>query len=109
MTGEEIQRNLVDFARRWSLYAGSERAEAQTFLNELFACYGTDRYEAGARFEQAQEGRFLDLLWPRRCLIEMKRPSEAGRLPAHRAQALGYWRNAADPAHNVPAPRFVVL
>lgn len=35
MTGEEVQRRLVDFARKWSLYAGSERAEAQTFLNEL--------------------------------------------------------------------------
>jgi hypothetical protein len=43
MTGEDIQRRLVDFARRWSLYGGTERAEAQTFLNELFACYGTDR------------------------------------------------------------------
>jgi len=32
MTGEEIQRNLVNFARKWSLYEGSERAEAQTFL-----------------------------------------------------------------------------
>lgn len=58
MTGEEIQRNLVDFARKWSLYEGSERAEAQTFLNELFGCYGTDRYDAGARFEEAQERRF---------------------------------------------------
>lgn len=109
MTGEEIQRRLVDFARKWSVYAGSERAEAQTFLNELFACYGTDRFDAGARFEEPQEGRFLDLLWERRCIIEMKRPSEAGRLASHRQQALNYWRNAADQAHNVPAPRFVVL
>lgn len=46
MTGEEIQRNLVDFAR------------------------------------------FLDLLWPRHCVVGMKRPS-----------------NAADPKRNVPAPR----
>lgn len=109
MTGEEIQRQLVDFARKWSVYDGSERAEAQTFLNELFACYGTDRFDAGARFEEPQEGRFLDLLWERRCIIEMKRPSEAGRLAAHRKQALDYWRNAADPTRNIPAPRFVVL
>lgn len=109
MSGEEIKRRLVDFARRWSLYDGSERAEAQTFLNELFACYGTDRQEAGARFEDPQKGKFLDLIWPRRCLIEMKRPSEAGRLASHREQALTYWREAADSAHNVPAPRFVVL
>lgn len=58
MTGEEIQRRLVDFGRRWSLYDGSERAEAQTFLNELFACYGTNRHDAGASFEAAQEGRY---------------------------------------------------
>ena len=109
MTAEEIKRNLVEFARKWSLYDGSERAEAQTFLNELFAAYGQDRYDVGARFEQAQAGRFLDLIWPRVCLVEMKRPSEAGRLPAHREQAFGYWRNAADPVHNLPAPHFVVL
>ena len=109
MTGEEVQRRLVDFARKWSVYEGSERAEAQTFLNELFACYGTDRVDSGARFEEPQQGKFVDLLWPRHCIIEMKRPSEAGRLASHREQAFGYWRNAADPAHNVPAPRYVVL
>jgi hypothetical protein len=36
VTGEEIKRHLVDFARKWSLYDGSERAEAQTFLNAPF-------------------------------------------------------------------------
>jgi hypothetical protein len=109
MTGEEIQRELVDFARRWSLYDGSERAEAQTFLNELFACYGTNRLDAGARFEAPQEGKFLDLLWERRCIIEMKRPSEARRLASHRVQALDYWENSADPRRNIPAPTYVVL
>jgi hypothetical protein len=106
---DEIRRRLVDFARKWSLYRGSERAEAQTFLNELFACYGTDRGDAGARFEEPQHGKFVDLLWQRRCLIEMKRPSEAARLAVHREQVLAYWRAAADAQHNVPAPRFVVL
>jgi hypothetical protein len=109
MTAEEIKRNLVEFARKWSLYKGTERAEAQTFLNELFASYGQDRYEVGAHFEEPQAGRFLDLLWPRVCLMEMKRPSEAANLAKHREQALGYWRNAADPERNVPAPQFVVL
>jgi hypothetical protein len=109
ISAEEVGRRLVDFARKWSLYEGSERAEAQTFINRLFECYGTDRLEAGARFEEPQSGRFVDLIWPRRCIIEMKRPSEAGRLESHRDQALSYWRNAADPARNVPAPRFVVL
>lgn len=39
----------------------------------------------------------------------MKAPSEAGRLAKHRAQALSYWEEAADPARGVEAPRFVVL
>jgi hypothetical protein len=109
MTGEEIKRNLVEFARKWSLYEGTERAEAQTFLNELFAAYGQDRREVGAIFEEEQAGRFLDLIWPRVCLFEMKRPSEARRLPRHRAQVFDYWRGAADAAANVPAPRYLVL
>lgn len=39
LTGEEIRRRLAEFVNGWSTYAGSERSEAQTFLNELFACY----------------------------------------------------------------------
>jgi hypothetical protein len=109
LSAELIRQNLVAFGEKWSLYPGSERAEAQTFLNELFACYGQDRQAVGARFEEAQHGKFLDLLWPGVCLIEMKRPSEAGKLAAHRQQALDYWRDAADPARNVPAPEWVVL
>jgi len=108
LTGEEIRRRLEALAARWSVYDGSERAEAQTFLNQLFECYGQERGEV-AHFEQPQAGRFVDLIWPRVCLIEMKAPSEAGRLARHRAQALDYWRDAADPERGVEAPRFVVI
>jgi hypothetical protein len=108
LTGEEIRARLSAFAARWSVYEGSERAEAQTFLNELFACYGTDRSEV-AHFEQAQAGRFLDLIWPRICLIEMKAPSEAKRLAKHREQAMRYWNESADAATNTPTPRWVVI
>jgi hypothetical protein len=106
---EEVRRNLVAFAQRWSLYSGSERAEAQTFLNELFECYGSDRLGVGAQFEAAQEGKFLDLIWPRHCIIEMKRPTEAARLSRHRPQAHAYWERSADTAKNIPAPRWLVL
>ena len=109
MTGEEIRAALTVFAARWSLYGGSERGEAQTFCNELFACYGTNRLDAGAVFEDPQHGRFLDLIWRPQCIIEMKRPSEAAHLSAHRAQALAYWRDSADAALGQPAPRYVVL
>ena len=108
LTGEEIRSALTAFAARWSVYEGSERSEAQTFLNELFTCYGTDRSEV-AHFEKYQAGRFVDLIWPRVCLIEMKAPSEARRLSEHRKQALDYWRDASDPETNTPAPPYVVL
>jgi hypothetical protein len=107
-TGEEIRARLTAFAAKWSVYDGTERAEAQTFLNQLFECYGTDR-EAVARFEPYQAGGFLDLLWPRVCLIEMKAPSEARKLDRHRPQALDYWRNTADPQAGIPAPEWVVI
>ena len=108
MTGEEIRARLTKFAARWSVYEGSERSEAQTFLNELFECYGTRRGDV-AYFEQPQAGRFLDLIWPRVCLIEMKAPAEAKRLDKHRKQALDYWLESADPATNTPAPQWIVL
>jgi hypothetical protein len=109
LTGEDIRTNLSRFAARWSHYEGTERAEAQTFLNELFACYGTDRRAAGAEFEAPQEGRFLDLKWPGVCIIEMKAPAEAKRLSQHRKQALDYWRESADASRDIAAPRYVVL
>jgi hypothetical protein len=108
LTGEEIRARLQAFAARWSVYEGSERGEAQTFLNELFECYGTKRAEV-AQFEAPQSGRFLDLIWPGTCLIEMKAPAEAKRLDRHRPQALSYWVESSDPDRGIPAPRYVVL
>lgn len=105
---EEIRQRLTAFAARWSVYDRGERSEAQTFVNDLFACYGTQRIDV-ATFEEPQAGRFLDVIWPRVCIIEMKAPAEANRLERHRDQALDYWRNAADPAAVIPAPRYVVI
>lgn len=108
LTGEEIRARLATFAAKWSVYDGTERSEAQTFLTQLFACYGTEREDV-ATFEEPREGGFIDLLWPRVCLFEMKRPSEANRLERHRQQALRYWASCADPERNAPAPEYVVL
>lgn len=108
LTGQEIRNRLAAFCARWSVYDGSERAEAQTFLNELFACYGTARQDV-ARFEEAQAGRFLDLIWTGTCIIEMKAPKEARRLAEHREQALDYWRSSSDATRGVKAARWVVV
>lgn len=56
LSGDEIRRRLGELASRWGGYQGSERSEAQTFLNELLRCYGVDRVEAGARFEAHARG-----------------------------------------------------
>jgi hypothetical protein len=110
LSGAQIQSNLVKFARSWEKYRGTERAEAQTFLNELFVAYGQDRREAGARFEDPQtEGGILDLLYPGVAIIEMKAPAQASRLDHHREQALRYWHHSDDPAEGRPAPPYVVL
>ena len=108
LTGEEIRANLTRFVARWSVRRGYERGEAQTFLNELFKCYGTERSEV-ADFERFQEGGFVDLLWERVCLFEMKSATQSPLLRNHRRQALDYWRKAADPERNIPAPAYVVL
>ncbi|HET8558122.1 MAG TPA: DNA methyltransferase [Gaiellaceae bacterium] len=104
---DEIRRRLAEFAARWGGYHGSEKSEAQTFLNQLLECYGVDRLAAGARFEERTEGGFMDLFWPGVCIVEMKRPSEAGRLEKHREQALEYWKRSGTPSS--PAPRYVAL
>lgn len=108
LTGEEIRANLTRFVARWSVREGNERSEAQTFLTDLFKCIG-QRLTDVAKFEHFQAGGFVDLIWERVCIIEMKSASEAKRLASHRAQALAYWSKAADSERNVPAPDYVVL
>ena len=49
----------------------------------------------------------MDLFWPGVCIVEMKRPSEAKRLPDHREQMLRYWQGSGTPQS--PAPRYVAL
>ena len=108
LTGEEIRANLTRLVARWSVREGYERGEAQTFLTELFACYGT-RLSDVAEFERFQSGGFVDLIWPRVCIVEMKSASEAGRLAKHREQALKSWRESADAEQGIPAAEYVVL
>ncbi|MBA3267736.1 MAG: class I SAM-dependent DNA methyltransferase [Acidimicrobiia bacterium] len=108
LSGEEIRRRLAAFAKDWKDYAGTERSEAQTFLNQLLECYGTDRKGVGAHFEElTPAGGFMDMIWPRVCIVEMKRPEESSRLLAHRRQALDYWQRSGTP--QIPAPRYVVV
>lgn len=106
-TGAEIKLALDAFVARWSGYTGTERAEAQTFLNELFACYGADRKAVGARFEEFRSSTgFMDLFWPQMLIVEMKHP----KVPLARAaeQRHRYWMESADAAAGVRAARYVI-
>jgi hypothetical protein len=109
-SGEEIQAALRQFVARWSGYYGSEKAEAQTCLNELLDCYGVHRVAAGIAFEQHIPGiGFADMLWRGHALVEMKAPSRSQTLREAQPQAERYWRHSAAPDDSYPAVRFVVL
>ncbi|MEQ8454982.1 MAG: class I SAM-dependent DNA methyltransferase [Sandaracinaceae bacterium] len=87
---------------------GDEKGEAQLYLDRLFQALGHGgTREAGAipedRLPKKTKGtRFLDLHWPGRVLVEMKRRGE--KLEHHYDQALAYWM------HLVPdRPPYVIL
>ncbi|MDQ4491747.1 hypothetical protein RBS60_16220 [Sinomonas sp. ASV486] len=107
-SGEEIRAALVKFATKWGGYTGSEKAEAQTFLNDLFAAYGTDRLEVGGRFEDFKSSAgFMDLHWPGNLIVEMKAPGIA--VASARDQVERYWKESADDDADVPAARWVLI
>lgn len=106
-SGSEIRVALDAFAARWAGYSGTEKAEAQTFLNELFACYGSNRMDVGARFEEFRSSTgFMDLYWPEVLIVEMKRP--AAPLARAAEQRDRYWRESSDPAAGIGAARYVI-
>ena len=111
LSDEETRRRLTDFAVAWGGYQGTEKAEAQTFCNELPACYGTDRKKVAKFEERTGAGGYIDLIWPEVCLIEMKRPSEAEKLESHRWQGLEYWKEVSRKASESgqKAPEWVVI
>lgn len=109
-SGEEIQTALRAFVAKWRDFAGSEKAEAQTFLNGLVDCYGLDRQAAGMLFEHfLPVAGFMDMFWPGRALVEMKAPSKTARLEDAQPQAERYWRASEDPDGHYDAVRYIVL
>lgn len=91
LTLNEIRARAHGFVHRWQDEA-SERAEAQTFWNELLAVFGVDRRKV-ASFEKmiARLGRTdgrIDLFWPGLILAEHK--SRGEDLDKATVQAFGY-------------------
>jgi hypothetical protein len=107
-SGEEIQEALRVFAAKWEAYTGSERGEAQTFLNDLFTCYGSNRRDLGALFEHfAPAAGFMDLFWPGVCIFEMKAPVVP--VETARTQIERYWKESSDFWAGVPAARWIII
>src|SRR5712664_545668 len=108
MTSHE--KALRDFAQFAAKLKGDEKSEAQTFLFHLLAAFGHDpntlpegcTFEYRVRFS-GDRTKFADLVWPGRCLIEMK--SRGAKLSKHYQQTFDYWLNLVPhrpPAHASP-------
>jgi hypothetical protein len=101
-----LERALRDFAQFAAKLKGDEKSEAQTFLFHLLAAFGHDAntLPEGSTFEYrvrfpGERTKFADLVWPGRCLIEMK--SRGVKLSKHYQQTFDYWLNIL-PLANVP-------
>lgn len=114
-TRTEIVESLKAFVTSWSGYSGTERAGAQTFVNQLVQAYtGVEdprtldaSHESHLPLDEGQRHGFIDFYWPGVVLVEMKGPKESVRLAEHRPQMLRYWKYCAT--DDVPAPPFTVL
>ena len=115
MTSQE--KAFQAFAQFAANLKGDEKSEAQTFLFHLLEAFGHNpntlpegcTFEYRVRFARplsiasAKEGtKFADLVWPGRCLIEMK--SRGAKLSKHYQQTFDYWLNLVP--HRPP---YVVL
>lgn len=103
---------MTGLAEYRGLYlTGDEKGEAQVFLERLFQAFGHEGInQAGATLEARlrksggakRTTSFADLLWKKRCLIEMKKAGTD--LKRHYRQAFDYWVAAVP-----DRPRYVVL
>lgn len=114
-TRNEIVEVLKTFVTNWSGYSGTERAGAQTFVNQLVQAYtGVEdprtldaSHESHLPLDEGQRHGFIDFYWPEVVVVEMKGPKESVRLAEHRPQMLRYWKYCAT--DDLAAPPFTVL
>ncbi len=106
LSWNEINSRALAFSSKYA-DVKSERAEAQSFLNDFFNVFGIERKQV-AVFERHAEridgstGR-IDLFWPGMILVEMK--SRGEDLEAAFQQALGYLHNISGLEH----PRYILV
>lgn len=108
----EIRARLAAFSDRWK-DACDEDAEAKSFWDALFECYGTNRRQV-ARFEypiKKLDGNpgFLDVLWKGKVIVEHKSrgktPAEVKRQHAEAKKQAEDYMERLKPAER---PRYLV-
>jgi hypothetical protein len=91
LSWNEIRARCAAFAEHWS-DASDEDADAKSFWDHLFTCYGANRrqvasFEAPVRMLNGNIG-FIDLIWKGKLLVEHK--SRGKDLNEARSQGLDY-------------------
>ena len=102
-----IQKNLTAFIKKWK-DESKEEAEAKSFWDDFFRCFGIDRKEVAA-FEygvsRADNSKgFIDLFWKGVLLVEHK--SRGKSLDKAESQAFDYVQHIE---RQVDIPRYVLL
>jgi len=110
LSWNEIRSRAITFARNWAAVT-RERAEAQTFWNELFEVFGVRRRTV-ASFEEpvrnlGGEYEFIDLFWKGRLIAEHK--SRGGNLAKAHSQATGYIQNLQNEGRGEEVPRYIIV
>ena len=102
-----IKKNLIAFIKKWKDET-KEEAEAKSFWDDFFRCFGIDRKEVAA-FEYSvsrsdNSKGFIDLFWKGVLLVEHK--SRGKSLDKAESQAFDYVQNIKRRAD---IPRYVLL
>ena len=100
---EVINQRAEKFSERWK-NEKSEKAEAQTFINEFFAIFGVDR-KLVAKLEEhpGESSKFMDCFWQDTLMIEMKSLGE--NLDKAMKQARDYDKSI----NKVIRPRYILI
>lgn len=102
----EIRSRALAFVNEWK-DESSERAEAQTYLNEFFHIFGRSRRRVAAFEKKVTEGSRaggrIDLLWKGNVLVEMK--SAGQDLDRAYTQASDYFGGLSDK----DLPRLIIV
>ncbi|MCU0447949.1 MAG: N-6 DNA methylase [Microscillaceae bacterium] len=106
LSAAEIKQRCIEFAQNW-MGESSEKAEAKTFWDEFFHCFGISRRRV-ASFEYAvtklgaQKG-YIDLFWESKLIVEHK--SKGQDLDKAYHQAMDYFSGLKD----YQLPKFVLV